>query len=157
MTKDDGVIPNNPKLPVIVYEGVFKENPNEIEATFNRHNWLRSWSGDVFDYHHYHSNSHEVLGVMAGSVTVLIGGENGELLNLNIGDVLLLPAGTGHKKLESSDDFVIVGAYPNGNGYNLKKRDTGVRAQSLAEIQSVPLPESDPVYGDSGPMLQVWK
>ncbi|WP_090832754.1 cupin domain-containing protein [Bacillus sp. UNCCL13] len=157
MFKDDGEIPNNPKLPVIVYEGVMEENPNEIEATFNRHNWLGSWSGDVFDYHHYHSNSHEVLGVKAGKATVLIGGEEGDRLELNKGDVILLPAGTGHKKLESSDDFVIVGAYPNGNGYNLRKRDPGVRAQSLGEIRSVPLPDLDPVYGDSGPMQHVWK
>ncbi|RSK57599.1 cupin domain-containing protein [Bacillus canaveralius] len=154
--KDDGEIPNNPELPVIVYEGIFRDNPNGIEATFNRHNWSGNWTGGVYDYHHYHSNTHEVLGVKTGKATILVGGDQGERLELNAGDVVVLPAGTGHKKIESSDDFEVVGAYPAGAGYNLRQRDPGLRAQSLAEIRNVPVPETDPVYGDSGPLLEKW-
>ncbi|HZG70472.1 MAG TPA: cupin domain-containing protein [Chondromyces sp.] len=154
--KDDGEIPNNPDLPVIVYEGVFNDGLS-IEETSARHNWKNSWTGDVFDYHHYHSNTHEVLGVKNGRATILVGGDAGERVELKNGDVVVLPAGTGHKKVESSEDFEVVGAYPGGSSYNMRERDPAARAQALAEIQNVPLPEMDPVYGDSGPLIEKWK
>ncbi|MDQ0246983.1 uncharacterized protein YjlB [Bacillus fengqiuensis] len=155
--KDDGEIPNNPEFPVIVYEGIFNHNPNEIEAVFNRHHWSGSWTGGVFDYHHYHSNAHEVLGVKSGNAIILVGGEEGKRIELKVGDVVVLPAGTGHKRVESSEDFEVVGAYPEGSRYNMRKRDPGIRAQALAEIRSVPVPETDPVYGEEGPLLQKWR
>ncbi|MBM7648214.1 uncharacterized protein YjlB [Bacillus ectoiniformans] len=157
MLQDDGIIPNNPDLPVLVYEGPFKDCPNEIEHIFNRHQWSNSWINGIFDFHHYHSNAHEVLGVKAGSAVVLIGGEKGQHLNLSVGDVLVLPAGTGHKKLESSQDFQVVGAYPNGQSYNMRKSDPSIHSQSMSEIANVSIPQTDPVYGDSGPLLQAWK
>ena len=154
--KDDGQIPNNPELPVIMYEGIFSGNANDIEATFNRHDWTNSWTGGVFDYHHYHSNTHEVLGVKSGRATVLLGGDAGERLDLKKGDVIVLPAGTGHKKVESTDDFEVVGAYPGGAGHNLRRRNPDERAASMAEIKNVPVPETDPVYGDAGPLIEKW-
>jgi uncharacterized protein YjlB len=154
--KDDGQIPNNPDLPVIVYQGIFNDNPNGIEETFNRHGWTGSWTGDVYDYHHYHSNSHEVLGVKSGEATILLGGDSGERVELKEGDVVVLPAGTGHKKIESSPDFAVVGAYPNGSSYNLREKDPGLRTQAVQEIRNVPVPQKDPVYGDEGPLLHKW-
>lgn len=154
--KDDGVIPNNPRLPVLVYSGVFQENPEQIETTFNEHNWQNSWVSDVFDYHHYHSNSHEVLGVRSGSAKLKIGGERGEELLVDCGDILILPAGTGHKKVSSSPDFKIVGAYPDGKEYNTKTGERNERPQVLQEIKQVPLPSNDPVFGDNGPLKQSW-
>ncbi|NMO94378.1 cupin domain-containing protein [Paenibacillus lemnae] len=154
--KDDGEVPNHPDLPVIVYKGVFKDGPGGIESAFNRHGWTGSWSGGVYDYHHYHSNTHEVLGVRSGSATVLVGGDAGERLELAQGDVLVLPAGTAHKKLESSPDFEIVGAYPGGGTPNMRERNPTDRAQSIAEIRSVPVPDKDPVFGDEGPLRHKW-
>ncbi|OMF55128.1 hypothetical protein BK139_17535 [Paenibacillus sp. FSL R5-0490] len=154
---DDGQIPNNQGLPVIIYKAVFKEQPGEIEAAFNRHKWTGSWTGGVYDYHHYHSNTHEVLGVKAGQATVLIGGDQGERLEISQGDVILLPAGTGHKKIESSPDFEVVGAYPGGTSPNMKKKDPSDRVQALAEINNVSVPQMDPVYGEEGPMLAEWR
>lgn len=156
MFRDDGEIPNNPDLPVIVYEHVFKDNPNDIEAAFNRHDWTGSWTGGVFDYHHYHSNTHEVLAVKRGNATILVGGEEGERLKVETGDVIVLPAGTGHKKIDSSDDFEVVGSYPGGITPNLRRRDTKSRNQDLSEIKHVPIPETDPVFGDKGPLLEKW-
>lgn len=155
--KDDGEIPNNAKLPVIVYAGIFMDNPDGIEPVFNRHGWTNSWTNGVFDYHHYHTNTHEVLGVKSGTAVVLIGGERGERLDLKIGDVIVLPAGTGHKRLSQSPDFSVVGAYPDGKSPNLKKRDSSGRTRSLNEIRNVPVPETDPVFGSEGPLLQQWK
>lgn len=154
--EDDGVIPNNPSLEVIVYPAAFKENPQEIEEVFNRHEWTNSWTGGVFEYHHYHSNTHEVLGVRSGTATLQIGGEQGGTLEVAAGDVVLLPAGTGHKKLEASSDFEIVGAYPGGVSYNLKTGEPGERPYVLEDIQNTPLPKMDPVFGDSGPVIENW-
>nr|WP_154306409.1 cupin domain-containing protein [Metabacillus lacus] len=155
--RDDGDIPNNQTYPVLVYHGIFHNNPNEIEGTFNRHGWQGSWSGDVHDYHHYHSNTHEVLGVRSGNGVIQVGGDAGERLTLNEGDVIVLPAGTGHMKIESSEDFEVVGAYPDGATYNMRRKDPGLRAQSLAEIRDVPMPATDPVYGNEGPLLRKWQ
>ncbi|MBT2687310.1 cupin domain-containing protein [Bacillus sp. ISL-47] len=157
MLKDDGLLPNNPTLPVIVYKGVFKNHPADIETTFNRHNWTGSWTGGVYEYHHYHTNTHEVLGVKAGNATVLIGGGKGKHFELHKGDVIVLPAGTGHKKLESSADFEVVGAYPDGRSPNMYKSDPEERVKALAEIRNVPVPDFDPVYGEDGPLLGKWR
>ncbi len=155
--EDDGIIPNNPTLNVLFYPAVFKENLHEIEQTFNRHNWLNSWSGGVFDYHHYHSNTHEVLGVQSGSATLQLGGEQGESVKVKAGDVVILPAGTGHKRIEASDDFRVIGAYPQGVSYNVKTGKSDERPYVLEDIQNTPLPQTDPVYGKTGPLIEQWK
>lgn len=154
--EDDGIIPNNPDLPVILYFGAFKNHPQEIEPTFNLNNWRNSWANGVYDYHHYHSNAHEVLGVRSGSANLMIGGSLGELIEVKTGDVLVLPAGTGHKKISSSPDFEIIGAYPDGMDYNVRTGETGERPQVLQEIQRVKKPTTDPVYGNLGQVLQRW-
>ncbi|AQQ53977.1 cupin domain-containing protein [Planococcus lenghuensis] len=155
--QDDGNIPNNPNLPVLLYKGAFSENPSAIEKTFNKHDWTNSWQGGVFDYHHYHSNTHEVLGVRSGSAAIRLGGEQGKTVTVEAGDVAVLPAGTGHKKLEASDDFQVVGAYPSGINPNKKLGKPEERPYALEEIASVPLPMQDPIYGEDGPLFEAWK
>jgi uncharacterized protein YjlB len=154
---DDGLFPNNPDLPVVLYVGALKENPEQTEAIFNRHNWLNSWTNGVFNYHHYHSNAHEVLGIISGSATLQLGGEHGQQVAVQTGDVVVLPAGTAHKRLASSFDFKVVGAYPNGMDYNLRKGQAGERPEVLKEISRVPIPATDPVYGETGPLIEHWK
>jgi uncharacterized protein YjlB len=155
--EDDGTIPNNPDLPVLLYQGALKDRAGQAEAVFNRNNWLNSWTNGVFGYHHYHSNAHEVLGVLRGNALLQIGGESGEKFEVHAGDVIALPAGTGHKRLGASPDFRVAGAYPNGMSYNLKTGSKVERSTDLAEIKQVPLPEQDPVYGDQGPLVIHWK
>jgi uncharacterized protein YjlB len=153
--EDDGIIPNNPDLPVLIYRNAV-EHTDEMERIFNDNKWLNSWVNGIHDYHHYHSNSHEVLGVMEGEGSVQLGGEKGMEVSLQKGDVILLPAGTGHKKLSSTSDFKVVGAYPDGADYNMKEGSIKERPQVLIDIKSVPLPEFDPVYGDKGPVNKYW-
>ncbi|WJH33500.1 cupin domain-containing protein [Paenibacillus sp. CC-CFT747] len=155
--EDDGQIPNNPDLPVLLYAGAFREDPVQAEARFNLNNWRNSWVNGVFPYHHYHSNSHEVLGVLKGSALLVIGGEKGKEIKVQAGDVLVLPAGTGHKKLRSSADFSVAGAYPEGMSYNTKTGEAGERSQVLEDIKRVPLPNQDPIFGDEGPLQSNWK
>lgn len=154
--EDDGSIPNNPTLPVIFYPGAFKENPEEIESVFNQNNWTNSWTDGVFDFHHYHSNTHEVLGVKSGSAILQLGGESGKAFEVSVGDVVLLPAGTGHKKLSGSEDFQVVGAYPNSAEPDLKKGELNERPEVLEAILDAPLPELDPVFGKEGPAVMNW-
>ncbi|SFL73253.1 cupin domain-containing protein [Salibacterium qingdaonense] len=154
--KDDGEIPNNENLPVILYSGVFAQDPNDIRPAFERHNWTNSWVGGVFDYHHYHSNAHEVLGVLNGQVSIKIGGRDGTTFDLEKGDVIVLPAGTGHKEMSSSFEFEMVGAYPFGMDYNLKTGEPEERPGVLKDIEEVTLPDQDPVFGTEGPLLEIW-
>ena len=155
--KDDGSIPNNPSLGVAIYPGAFKDKPEVIEKTFNCNDWTNSWTNGVFDYHHYHSNTHEALGVRSGSAVILVGGEKGQELEVNTGDVVVLPAGTGHKKISASADFQVVGAYPGGVSPNKKTGDPDDRPYVLEDILNTPLPKFDPVFGDEGPLIETWK
>lgn len=154
---DDGTIPNHPLLPVVIYLGALKDEPEGAEHIFNGNGWLNSWTNGVFGYHHYHSNTHEVLGIMRGSAELQIGGEQGQLVKLAAGDVVLLPAGTGHKKCSATGDFKVAGAYPNGMDYNLCTGEPGERPRVLEEIRNVPGPDTDPLYGINGPLMSVWK
>jgi uncharacterized protein YjlB len=153
--EDDGIIPNSPDLPVLIYRNAL-DHPHDTEELFNRNQWLNSWTNGIYDYHHYHSNAHEVLGVMEGEATVQLGGELGKEVKIHKGDVIILPAGTGHKKLSSRPDFKVAGAYPNGDDYNLKKGSLRERPNVLVEIKNVPLPSLDPVFGDTGPLIKYW-
>lgn len=153
---DDGMIPNHSQLPVIVYPGALADQPQMMEQTFNQNRWLNSWTNGVFDYHHYHSNCHEVLGVISGQATLQLGGEQGQAVTLNAGDVVLLPAGTGHKRLAATSSFRIVGAYPDGASYNIRTGEKGDHEAALQEIPRVPRPALDPVYGENGPVQQYW-
>jgi len=157
--EDDGSIPNN-KLPVLYYQHAFKERGGAgarwLEQTFKRHNWTNSWRNGVFSYHHYHSNSHEVLGVYAGSAHLQLGGEKGQKVDVKAGDVIVLPAGTGHKNLGSSRDFGVVGAYPNGSSYDLNTGKQGERPQADKNIAAVPMPDADPLLGENGGLTEIW-
>ncbi|MBY6036558.1 cupin domain-containing protein [Fictibacillus nanhaiensis] len=153
---DDGKIPNHPSLPVLLYVGELKEPENALHI-FSENGWTNGWENGVFDYHHYHSNTHEVLGVISGEAEILLGGENGVSVNVAAGDVVVLPAGTGHKKMNASPDFRVAGAYPNGIEHNLKKGNPVERPSVLDDIMLVPLPDRDPVFGKEGPLLNLWK
>ncbi len=154
--EDDGIIPNNPDLPVLIYRNVLNGDANQAEEIFNENQWLNSWQNGIYDYHHFHSNAHEVLGVTEGNATVQLGGEMGKEVSVQKGDVLILPAGTGHKKMVASPNFSVVGAYPNGDDFNLKKGEIKDRPTVLVDIKNVLLPRFDPVFGDSGPILKYW-
>jgi len=156
---DDGKIPNS-RLPLVIYKNAFSERSLKgaawIEEKFESNNWTNSWRNGVFTYHHYHSISHEVLAVYAGSALLHMGGENGKKLEVKAGDILIIPAGIGHKKLDSSPDFAVVGAYPNGSNYDILRGEPGDRPKAQQNIAKVALPELDPLYGSHGELLKIW-
>jgi uncharacterized protein YjlB len=159
---DDGSIPNHASYPMIVYKGAFADVSSDravaIENAFHKNGWGNSWRNGIYAFPHYHSNAHEVLGIAAGSATVRFGGEVGGVFEIEAGDVALLPAGTGHQNLGSSSDLLVIGAYPSDcANWDLCRGESEDASQAKASIQSVPLPSTDPVLGQSGGILDHWK
>ena len=158
--KDDGLIPNHPRWPLIIYKGGVRLAPGldpaaVFEELFDSHGWGRSWRDGIYDYAHYHSRIHEALGIARGSGQVRFGGANGRVLNLKAGDVAILPAGTAHQRIKASADFLVVGAYPTSGAYDECKSEED-RKKALPSIDRVARPRQDPVYGKDGPLMQVW-
>jgi len=158
--QDDGTFPNNAKLPLLVYPEAgslaASDTASTYEALFGQNGWSGSWRNGIYSFHHYHSTAHEVLGVYGGQAKVQVGGDEGVLLSMNPGDVIIIPAGGAHKNIGSSGDFGVVGAYPAGQRWDMNYGKAGERPQADENIAQVPLPEQDPVYGAEGPLLDHW-
>ncbi|MBI3960004.1 MAG: hypothetical protein HY328_14420 [Chloroflexi bacterium] len=157
---DDGSIPNHPSLPLLVYQDalpVARPDPAAVaEETFRRNGWGGIWRNGIYPFHHYHSTAHEVLAVVRGWARVQLGGAQGVTLTAAAGTVLVLPAGTGHKRLDASPDLLVVGAYPPGQTWDLCRGTAQERAMAFANIRRVPLPLMDPIYGETGPLVALW-
>lgn len=159
--QDDGLIPNHPRWPLIIYRNAValddRQDPAAvIEDLFEANGWGDSWRDGIYDYVHYHSGIHEVLGIARGKGRVRFGGKKGRILTLKAGDVAILPAGTGHQCLLADDEFLVIGAYPPAGTYD---ECTAVddRPRTLKTIREVPVPRKDPVYGAGGPLSKLWK
>jgi uncharacterized protein YjlB len=155
--EDAGGIPNS-RLPVLVYHDVDDaRTPRECEELFARNGWLGAWVDGIYSFHHFHSTAHEVLGIVAGTAAVILGGPKGRHLEVGQGDVVVLPAGTGHCNAGSSADLLVVGAYPKGMRWDLRRGDAAERDEVLANIAAVPLPDTDPANGADGPLTEIWR
>jgi uncharacterized protein YjlB len=154
---DDGSIPNS-ALPVLLYRGALDAaaGATAYEELFAAQGWLGAWRDGIFPFHHFHSTAHEVLGISRGTADVILGGPQGRQLTLAAGDVVVLPAGTGHCNAGSSDDLLVVGAYPNGMRWDLRRGAPAERDEVLANIAKVPPPDRDPVRGRDGPLVELW-
>jgi len=158
--EDDGSIPNS-ALPLLVYRQAFTLGSSDLAATieerFARNDWTGSWRASVFPFHHYHSTTHEVLAVYRGTATLQFGGEKGRKFAVKPGDVVVIPAGVGHKRVESSPDFSVVGAYPGGRIWDLLRGLPDERPRADRNIAAVPLPDNDPIAGPDGSLKQIWE
>ncbi|WP_080873490.1 cupin domain-containing protein [Oceanobacillus timonensis] len=154
--KDDGAIPNNPSYPLLLYKDVITSG-DDAKAVLTENNWLGAWRGSVAPFHHYHSNSHEVLIVVSGSAQLHLGGEQGNQVQAEQGDTVILPAGVGHKLLDGSTDFAVIGAYPNGKRYDFCYGKAEERPANVTNIKNVPLPDTDPLFGKNGPLFSYWR
>jgi uncharacterized protein YjlB len=156
---DDGTIPNNPRLPFLVYAGALTRGgdlASSFEKVFAANLWDRSWRNGIFPFPHFHSTAHEVLGICQGEARVRFGGEQGIVITVTPGDVVVIPAGVGHQNLGASADLLVIGAYPGGQRPDLCKGDAGERPQVLDSIARVPQPQADPIRGARGPLMEHW-
>lgn len=153
----------NSTLPLVIYKGALmlpkqKNRASEItQKIFNRHDWSNSWTNGIYDFHHYHSITHECLAITMGEATVMFGGPGSKKVKVERGDVILIPAGMGHKCISASADFVCVGAYPQAKDYDINYGIPAELKEAVKNIKAVPIPKHDPVFGDQGFLKVYWK
>lgn len=156
---DDGVFPGN-ALPVVLYRKAITPGHHDPAQgfidRFESNGWGNAWRNGIFDFRHYHATTHEVLGCARGNVRVELGGPDGREVDLHAGDIVVLPAGTAHMNLGHSADYLIVGAYPPGRSADMCYGKEDERPQADREISALPLPHTDPVFGEEGPLLEAW-
>ena len=160
--KDDGKTPNNPRLPLLLYRDVLRvpeggDAAALCEDLFTQHGWANGWRNGIYPFLHFHTRTHEVLGIARGSARVEFGGDKGQTLEVQAGDVVVLPAGTGHRRVSSSGDLLVVGAYPtSGSSFDQARPDEIDLHQARRNIANVGRPAQDPVYGKDGPLTRLW-
>jgi uncharacterized protein YjlB len=158
--EDAGEIPNHRTLPLVIYKSAVEltgPDPAVIfEERFPHGGWRAAWRYGVYDFPHYHSTAHEVLGCYRGSATIRLGHTKGATLVIEAGDIVIIPAGVGHQNLGASDDFHVVGGYPDGQRADLLRGHAGERPRADENIARVPLPAGDPVFGPDGPLCAHW-
>jgi uncharacterized protein YjlB len=152
----DVAIPNS-RFPLLVYRAAVPADPAVIERRFAANGWSNSWRDGIFPFHHFHSNAHEVLGIAAGSARVWFGGPKGNEVAVKAGDVVVIPAGVGHRCDEASADLLVVGAYPGGADSDTCRMDPLRAEQYLEAAAAVPVPDSDPLMGADGPLCRLWR
>lgn len=153
----NGWVPNHPDLPAVIFRRALDAPSGDgVTALYRKNDWGGTWVWGVYDFHHYHSTAHEVLTVLSGSATLLLGGPEGASVEVNAGDALALPAGFGHRLLAERDGFRVAGAYPAAQAPDLLRPEEGHYDEARRRIAELPLPSSDPLYGQDGPLTRTW-
>ncbi len=157
----DARVPNHPTLPLVIYRGALPAERSDladaIEQLYRVNGWSGAWRWSVYDFTHYHACAHEALAVFHGTARVRFGGEGGEEFEVTAGDVIIIPAGVGHRLVSESGGFQVVGAYPPGQTPDLLRDDARASEPVLEKIKQVPLPLCDPIYGADGPLIRLWR
>jgi len=112
-------VPNS-RLPVLVYRSAISSpTPASIQAAIEPNNWLKGGTWKHFPNAHFHSVTHELYVVFSGSSQLLLGRgkldpptDEDLILDVKVGDALVVPAGVAHCSLKSSDDYEYMGLYP---------------------------------------------
>jgi uncharacterized protein YjlB len=150
-------VPNNPAHPAVIARNALggTHDDRSVRGLMERNGWGGTWTYTVFDYHHFHPDAFEALAVASGSATLMLGGPQGETVEVRAGDVMILPPGFGHRRIDMRDDFQICGAYPEGQeDYTVIRGSDGYDEAMLRQIAGVGKPRTDPVWGGDGALLR---
>ncbi|WP_051630503.1 cupin domain-containing protein [Afifella pfennigii] len=153
-----GNIPNS-TLPLLIYRGGLDEPvrmAGAAETIFTRNRWQGVWVWSIYPFWHFHTRGHEALACVTGGARVALGGENGIEAEIEAGDVIVVPAGVGHKLVSASDDFSIVGAYPPGQEGDICRPEESDPEAAKEAAGKVAVPDTDPIYGREGPLFRFW-
>lgn len=152
----NGWMPNNDRLPVLLYRRAFNgvSMATQMEAVLEKHLWPAQWRNGVYTFHHYHSTAHEVLGIAGGRAQLMLGGEDGHPVTVEAGDVLVLPVGTGHFLAHAEPNFLVVGAYPADQHWDICRSAPDTLA--IERMRQLPFPASDPLTGKGGELVRLW-
>ncbi|KAK9446215.1 Cupin domain protein [Metarhizium brunneum] len=153
--------PNNP-LPVLHYRGVLPLEATEDMATkfLTANTWEKRGAWGHIGIRHFHPNTHECYGIVSGRSTMLLGKINdgtGMHVQVQRGDVIVLPAGTAHSSIESTPDYFYIGVYPRRHPRWVNEHGKTPATHFRSTIRAVEMPEEDPVYGKDGPLLKLWR
>jgi uncharacterized protein YjlB len=152
-------VPNS-HYPVLLYHHVIPpdtaDNAVYLEHLFMANGWPPQWRYPVYPFTHFHTTTHEVIGCYAGAARLQLGGEHGPVHDIHTGDVLLIPAGVGHKQIAANQEFMLVGAYPAGFSPDLCRDEPALLATRTKAVQKVTLPKSDPVTGHNEGVVRYW-
>ena len=158
---DDGRVPNNPSLPLIVYRSALESGPRcaaDCEALFADNGWSGAWRNGIYrapplSQHRARGARHRGrVGSGCGSAA-----KTATTVELHAGDVVVIPAGVAHKNEGASPDLLVVGAYPGGKSPDMCTPAAQQCERALRNVREVPLPASDPVYGGPGPLIERWR
>lgn len=149
LIEDDGRFPNNPNVPLVIARQVLTTDcsAEAFEALFRRNEWMPAWRAGIFDFDHYHSTAHEVLGCFSGSASLQFGGGANCRIHVKAGDAIIIPAGVAHRCI-SADNFVCVGAYPKGQSWDTCMGEPSERPEADARIRALGNWTHDPLYAD---------
>lgn len=144
--------------PLIIYHGAFDATPADLTRHLQAVGEVEpQWTYTMYSQTHFHSTTHEVLGVVAGCARLCFGGEdNPERFEPDVqrGDLIIVPAGVGHRLLQDKGQvpFEMVGSYPLGKQWDMCYGRPGEEAK-VQQISQIPWFDRDPFYGDDGPAL----
>lgn len=85
--------------------------------------------------------------------------EGGVEVDLEKGDIIVLPAGVSHCSLTWEDEYEYMGLYPKGSPHydnNFCKAGPEETEEKAKNAKAVPIPECDPIYGVNGPLVDLW-
>ena len=147
--KDDGIFPNNSKVPLVLHRRVVSTmsgsaTARAMEKIFEENGWEPQWHGSLYNIHHYHATTHEAIGILSGEATVQFGGPQGPEIRVCAGEAILIPAGVAHC-LKTSSGFSVIGAYPPGCTPDMCVGAAGERPgadQAIRQVPRSPCPEN---------------
>lgn len=151
-SKPKGMLPNS-RFPLLVHRGgIAGGGEDAVRERFRANGWYNNWRWPgIYTYPHFHSTTHECLGVATGWMEVELFGRSGPRVRVEAGDVIVLPAGVSHMMTGQSDDVLMVGGYPDGREWDNMQEDHITEATFRAaakRIMMLPIPAKDPVTGN---------